>query len=120
MDDEDLLSLSTLDQGETETIELNNLLTTDLTPSGSFQLGKISATTFGKLIEALPIPAFLIDLSYCVAFANEACGKISAEYEGTEGAPFSSLFPAPSVSKKVRQFWNRFSPPEDLRSLKRR
>ena len=30
MDDKDLLSLSTLDQGETETIELNNLLTNDL------------------------------------------------------------------------------------------
>ena len=67
-----------MDQGETETIELNNLLTSEQTPSGSFQLGRIPATTFGRLLEALPIPAFLIDLSYCVAFANEAFRKISA------------------------------------------
>ncbi len=101
MDDKDLISLSTMDEDDTETIHLNNLLTEDLTPSGSFQLGKIPATTFGKLLEALPMPAFLIDLSYCVAFANEACRKISADYEGTEGTSFSSLFPEPSASKKV-------------------
>jgi hypothetical protein len=33
MDDKDVLSLSPMDQGETETIELNNLLTNELTPS---------------------------------------------------------------------------------------
>ena len=101
MDDKDLISLSTMDEDDTETIHLNNLLTEDLTPSGSFQLGKIPATTFGKLLEALPMPAFLIDLSYCVAFANKACRKISADYEGIEGTSFSSLFPELSASKKV-------------------
>ena len=47
------------------------------------------------------MPAFLIDLSYCVAFANKACRKISADYEGIEGTSFSSLFPELSASKKV-------------------
>ncbi len=102
MDDKDVPSLSSMDHGETETIELNNLLTNELTPSGSFQLGRIPATTFGRLLEALPIPVFLIDLSYCVAFANEALRKISADYEETEGSAFSSLFPEPSASKKVQ------------------
>ena len=102
MDDKDVVSLSATDHGETETIELNNLLTNGLSPSGSFQLGRIPATTFGRLLEALPIPAFLIDPSYCVAFANEAFRKISADYAETEGSHFSSLFPEPSASKNVQ------------------
>jgi PAS domain S-box-containing protein len=101
MEDEDLLSLSRLAKAETETIELNNLLTQDLTPSGSFQLGRIPATTFGQLLEALPIPAFLVDVSYRVAFANEACRKISTECGQIEGVPFSSLLSTPFASKKV-------------------
>jgi PAS domain S-box-containing protein len=101
MDDEDLLSLSTLGEADTETIELNNLLTQDLTPSGSFQLGRIPATTFGQLLEALPIPAFLVDLSLCLAFANEACRKISAECIEIEGTQFSSLISSPFASKKI-------------------
>jgi PAS domain-containing protein len=102
MDDKDFPSSSTMEQGETETIELNNLLANDLAPSGSFQLGRIPATTFGRLLEALPIPAFLIDLSYCVAFANEAFRKISADYEETEGRAFCSFFAEPSTPKKVQ------------------
>jgi PAS domain S-box-containing protein len=101
MDDEDLLSLSTLGEADTETIELNNLLTQDLTPSGSFKLGRIPATTFGQLLEALPIPAFLVDLSHCVAFANEACRKISLECIEIEGTRFSSLISSPFASNKI-------------------
>ncbi len=101
MDDKDLTSLSIMDEADTETIQLNSLLTQDLTPSGSFQLGRIPATTFGKLLEALPMPALLIDGSHCVAFANEACRKFSADYEGTEGAYFSSLFPEHSASRML-------------------
>jgi PAS domain S-box-containing protein len=101
MEDEDLLSLSRLAKAETETIELNNLLAQNLPTSGSFQLGRIPATTFGQLLDALPIPAFLIDVSYCVAFANEACRKISTDCEQIEATPFSSLLSTPFASKKV-------------------
>ncbi|MGB6064759.1 MAG: PAS domain S-box protein [Desulfomonilaceae bacterium] len=101
MDDKDLL-LSSFDDDKTQTIELDNLLTQDLTPSGSFRLGRIPATTFGKLLQALPIPALLVDRSLCVAFANESCGKIDVSYEETEGVPFSSLFTIRSASKKAQ------------------
>ncbi len=101
MDDKDLLSPS-VDHEKTQTIELDNLLTKDLTPSGSFRVGSIPATTFGKLLQALPIPAFLVDRSYCVAFANESCGKIDSKYDETEGVPFYTLFTRRSASKKAQ------------------
>jgi PAS domain S-box-containing protein len=103
MDDKDLLSLSTVDEEDTETIELNNLLAEDLTPSGSFQLGQVPATTFGKLLQALPIPALLIDHSYRVTFANQACERIGAVCGELEEGLFSSLFPVPSTSKKAKE-----------------
>ncbi len=46
----------------TESIELKSLFTRDVSASGSFDMREgIWATTFGKVIQALPIPAFLID-----------------------------------------------------------
>jgi len=42
----------------TQTIDLSSLLTRDTTSSGSFDIrGQIWSTTFGKLLQALPIPA---------------------------------------------------------------
>ncbi len=36
-------------------------------------------TSFGKLMEALPIPALFIDGSRVIVFANQACEKISPD-----------------------------------------
>ena len=46
----------------TQTIDLGNLFTKDVTSSGSFDVrGDIWASTFGKLLQSLPIPALLVD-----------------------------------------------------------
>ncbi|MGO9568648.1 MAG: PAS domain S-box protein, partial [Desulfomonilaceae bacterium] len=87
----------------TETLDLSSLLTRDLTFSGSFDIrGDIWATTFGKLTQSLPLPALLIDQSCNIVVANQACGRISREYETILDAPFSGLFPDPSTARKVQ------------------
>jgi len=86
----------------TETLDLSGLFPEDFTPSGSFDLRGFRTTLFGKLLEALPIPALLIDLSGSVIFANRACGKISSAYEKIQGDLFSKLFPGPSEAKGVQ------------------
>ncbi|MFC1834562.1 PAS domain S-box protein [Thermodesulfobacteriota bacterium] len=92
-----------LAQTRTETINLSDLFTKDLTSSGSFDVrGDIWATTFGKLIQALPIPAFLIDQSHQIVAANQACAKISPGYAEVLGTPFSCLMTKPSSEAKIK------------------
>jgi two-component system, cell cycle sensor histidine kinase and response regulator CckA len=78
----------------TETIHLNALFTKELTSSGSFDIRSgIWATTFGKVMQVLPIAALLIDDFYNIAVSNQACRKISRDHEKIHGMPFTSLFP---------------------------
>ncbi|MBI5570391.1 MAG: PAS domain-containing protein [Desulfomonile tiedjei] len=86
----------------TETIDLGALFTKEITDSGSFDIrGGIWATTFGKVLQALPIPAMVLDQSGKVTVANEASGRISTDYESILGSAFSDLFPNPAVSERV-------------------
>lgn len=50
------------------------------------------ATTFGKLIEALPIPAFLVDSSGRVALGNTSSRKITSEGVNVADTQFQALF----------------------------
>jgi hypothetical protein len=76
----------------TQTLELKSLFTRDVSASGSFDVrGGIWATTFGRVIQALPIPALLIDQHLHIAVANQACGRFTLEHEKIQGRPFVSL-----------------------------
>ena len=87
----------------TESIELKSLFTRDVSASGSFDVrGGIWATTFGKVIQALPIPAFLIDQELEVAVPNQACGRFTPAYENIQGKPFASLMGGPSAAAKAQ------------------
>jgi two-component system, cell cycle sensor histidine kinase and response regulator CckA len=87
----------------TETIDLTSLFSKELSATGSFDIrGDIWKTTFGQVLQALPIPALLIDQDYKLFFANQACSKISSAYEKIRGVPFRTLFPNPAVSSKVQ------------------
>jgi two-component system cell cycle sensor histidine kinase/response regulator CckA len=87
----------------TETIYFISLLTEDVMTSGSFDIrSDILATKFGKLTQALPIPALLIDQSHNIIIANEACSRISSNYEDMLKTPFSRLFPDPSAARRVQ------------------
>lgn len=87
----------------TESIDLSTLFSKDVTVSGSFNIGgEIWSTTFGKVLQALPIPALLIDRGFNVTVVNEACGRISHDYIHILGSSFVSLCPNPSSATKVQ------------------
>lgn len=78
---------------KTDSIDFASLFTADITASGSFELGNVQATALGRLLQAVPVPVILVDQSCCIVFANQACGRISTEYERILGKPLSLIFP---------------------------
>jgi DNA-binding CsgD family transcriptional regulator len=92
-----------IDDLATQSIELADLLGKDITSSGSFNIrGEIWATSFGKLLQALPVPAMLLDDSFNVVVVNQACGKINSQYESILSTRFSQLFSSPSGARKMQ------------------
>jgi signal transduction histidine kinase/FixJ family two-component response regulator len=92
-----------LDEEYTQSIDLTSLFTKDLTTTGSFDVSSgIWQTTFGKVLQALPIPVLLIDTSYRTIMANQAWARIDKRYGETVYCPFSELFPTDSLAKKAQ------------------
>jgi len=101
MSDKDPPALDSFD--DTQTIHLDSLFTRDVTSTGSFDIrGGIWASTFGKVVQAMPVPALLIDEYHNVIVANEAFSKISPDYERILEAPFSRLFTDPSAADEAQ------------------
>ncbi len=89
---------------DTQTLRIDSLFTKDVTSTGSFDIrGDIWASTFGKVVQALPVPALLIDEYHRVFACNEACSKISQQYEEVIGAPFDGLFPDPAMRERSEE-----------------
>ncbi len=86
----------------TESLDLASAFTEDVTASGSFSFRGVKKTLFGKLLQALPIPALLIDESHDVTFSNESCDRMSHSSDGMVGIPFRSLFPNAQASKEAQ------------------
>jgi hypothetical protein len=87
----------------TQSIDLTSLFTKDLTTTGSFDVSSgIWTTTFGKVLQALPIPVLLIDTSYRTIMANQAWARIDKNDGETLYCPFSELFPTDSLAKKAQ------------------
>ncbi|MBI5571803.1 MAG: EAL domain-containing protein [Desulfomonile tiedjei] len=80
----------------TESIELSSLFTRDVTSSGSFDLRGVEATSFGRLIQSLPVPSVVVNQSNIIVMINRAWGRTNARYQGMQGTLFSSLFPHPA------------------------
>ena len=94
--------LSLLGKEPTETIDLSTLFTNDISDSGSFNItGDIWATTFGKVMQALPIPALLVEESGTISVANEAWSRIIPHYTAILGEPFVGLFPSRAAAEKA-------------------
>lgn len=87
--------LTRLSEGDvsTETIELGNLLGPEPSLSGTFDLQWINQASFGKLLQAIPIPTLFVDKSGKIIFCNRATEKITRDYQELNDSPFSSLFP---------------------------
>jgi signal transduction histidine kinase len=92
---------------DTQTIHLDSLFTKDVSSTGSFDIrGDIWASTFGKVVQALPVPALLIDEYHDVIIANQACKKISPDYNEILDAPFARLFPNNVKAEKAGELLN--------------
>jgi PAS domain S-box-containing protein len=87
---------------ESISVDLDSLFSEEVSPSGSFYVKDFHSTLFGRLLQALPIPALLIDKTYSIFFANQACGRISQSYEKTVGKSFSTLFPYPETAAEMQ------------------
>ncbi len=83
-----------LEAERTESINLSTLFTSDVTSSGSFDIrGGIWASTFGKLLQSLPVPAFLVDGDHNLLVGNQACTRIDPEFKLSGSPPLTVLFP---------------------------
>lgn len=88
--------------GDAGLIDVVPLLGDDVTSSGSFNVMQFRATSFGKLLRALPVPALLIDSSHHIIFANEACAKIHSPHEELVGQPVAAMSSDPDSLDLVK------------------
>ena len=93
-------SHSIIGKTPTHTIDLQNLVD-ELSASVVLDFSNIHQTSFGKLLESIPIPVLLIDESCKIIFVNLAWQKVSVNYQRILGRSFSSIFTRRSVAKAV-------------------
>ena len=87
----------------TQTIELTDMFTGDLTTTGSFDVsGGIWKTTFGKVLQVLPIPILLIDIHYRVVIANQAWERLIENYETIISCAFSTFLQNDSAARNAQ------------------
>ena len=87
----------------TQSIHLDSFFTAEVTSTGSFSFSGVDQTWFGKLLQALPNPALLVDDAYEIIFVNIACHRISPNFKSALGKRFDSLFPNSWVADEVRE-----------------
>lgn len=83
-----------VDRGEkpTETIDLTSMYARELDDSSPVDLNNVERSSVGKLLNALPIPVFLIDSRHTVIFFNEALETLGLESIRLTGRPLTALF----------------------------
>ncbi len=84
----------------TETIDLNVMIE-ELKSPEVCDFRHVPDTTFGKLLQSMPVPSLLIDQSCSIIFLNNSWERINAAYPKILGRPFSSLFPNRSVAQEA-------------------
>lgn len=107
IEDEETPSLVNRGVLETETIDLKEMIRELETPMASPGSRGFETTSFGKLMESLPIPALLLDRSHAITFANQAWERISPEYRNIRGRQFGSLFPDSGAAGQVKSLVER-------------
>lgn len=87
----------------TQTIDLNDLFSGEsVAETGTFDLRSIESTSLGKLLDALPMPACLIDQWYCVVFSNQAWRKNISAPDPADYGSFLDLLPRPAEEEKAK------------------
>jgi PAS domain S-box-containing protein len=94
--------------GATEPITLKGVFTSQVTVSGSFHVRDgVWATTLGQIIQAVPVPALLVDSRNVIIGANDACSRIGLAAEILNGSAFPRLFRGPASQGKCEEFLSR-------------
>ena len=86
------VSKQNLETSGTETIDLGYLFQPELTESGSYDIGDIRYEALGKLLQAVPLPVFLVDNSLRIKLLNRAAQTILREVPGLIGSSLPSHF----------------------------
>lgn len=86
----------------TESIDLESLFPLDVTQSGSFDLRALESSVVGKLLNALPILAVVINRHDTITFSNSALRNVPNGCAALTGLTFTSLFSDPSLSEQIR------------------
>jgi PAS domain-containing protein len=103
----DLAEIRNLNNLSTETIDLTSLFADEVSPTGSFDLRQFRVTSFGRLLEAIPIPTLLVDEACQISFANRACNRAAGEPARIEGNRFSTLFPNHADGQRAEKLVER-------------
>jgi len=89
------------DPHPTETIDLDNLFGPHATSSAGFDFTWIEQAAFGKLLEAIPVPALLVDAANRILFSNGALAKTIGDSSRLTGRSFDSIFPDPEEATRA-------------------
>lgn len=98
----------------TDTINIESLGFRPLSETGSFDLREFRVSSVGRLLDALPISAVLVDSSHVVIYANELFRNLAPAGEHVLGKGFASLFPRPADAARFRDIlekvfaWRKF------------
>jgi two-component system, cell cycle sensor histidine kinase and response regulator CckA len=99
----------------TETIDIDGPLFEQVTKSGSFDLRGFGLTSAGRILNAIPTPALLIDTHFSIIFANDSSQRIVKDISGIQAAPFCSLFPRPGDAAKFQRILQKVFSTRKLR-----
>ena len=102
---EDDSSSGIIDRGliPTESIDLQGLISELDSTFRAPEPEEVQKSSFGKLMEALPIAALLIDRNRKIIFANLSWERICPDYQNIVGREFSVLFPEPRAAAMATQ-----------------
>lgn len=90
------------DEELTESINLSTLAASTETATGSFDFDQPARNPFGKLFDALPMPALLINEVLMIVFANIGCEVMGVKHADVHYADFGGLFPDARDAARAR------------------
>jgi len=94
---------SDFEDTESISIDFASLFTEEVSHSGSYYVKGVQTTSLGKLLQALPIPALLIDREHRIIFANQASARISPSYEQVLGGTIAALCLDAAKADEIRR-----------------
>lgn len=97
------------DSADTRTlsIDLNNLFTGEAWETGSFNLRGMESSSLGKLLDALPIPALLVDNTHHIVYCNHSWTTLDGDAPPACGSLFTDLIARSEDAEKATKMLAR-------------